>query len=594
MAKSPLDTPIGPLLLVVFESILEVFLLCLAGYILARKGILDKKTQKQFNRVNVSIFTPSLLFSKVAFFLTPAKMKELWIVPFFFFITTGVSMVVAYVLSKLFRLKRSQRSFAMAASMFMNSNSLPIALMQSLITTVKSLKWGDDDNKSAMIGRALTYLVLHSTLGMVLRWSYGVRLLAQADPETNPQVAGPGPDQTSPLLEREELAFPPAPAEEQLHHHRHLYTDSESTQTASGSSTPYRDPHAEDQLRRAAEEAGLPRSWGTPGIKPPAILVRAPTGEGLLRPGMDRKGTGVFYSFPNSPSHMAREFAESDDTLPPFVLDSDEDHDDEFPAPGVGRREITAPATSRMHSFRRRAWRRVKGFWTAFNDFMTVPLWAALLSLIVALIQPLQHALDDHFPPVKNALSAAGNCSIPVTLIVLGAYFYNPPEPGAAEQPPVVDARKTKRSSMASIASVVGSVKGMLKMGSLRGKERRDGSPQSLLAGAKKGEKVPGETKTVFVAVVSRMVVTPLLLLPGMALSAKFDWHQVLEDPVFVVSNVLLIASPPALTLAQITQAASGDSFERLISRTVFWSYCVVTPPATIIFVVIGLLLSKL
>lgn len=98
-------------------------------------------------------------------------------------------------------------------------------------------------------------------------------------------------------------------------------------------------------------------------------------------------------------------------------------------------------------------------------------------------------------------------------------------------------------------------------------------------------------------------------------------------SPVFVVSNVLLIASPPALTLAQvsrfqlvncrsliitcsfsplsspllfslylcqITQAASGDAFERLISRTIFWSYCVVTPPSTIIFVVVGLILSKL
>jgi hypothetical protein len=77
------------------------------------------------------------------------------------------------------------------------------------------------------------------------------------------------------------------------------------------------------------------------------------------------------------------------------------------------------------------------------------------------------------------------------------------------------------------------------------------------------------------------------------------------------VANVLLVSSPPALTLAQvhlvsscssryplnllqITQAASGDAFERLISRTIFWAYCVVTPPATIAYVVIGLVLAKL
>ena len=57
----------------------------------------------------------------------------------------------------------------MAAAMFMNSNSLPIALMQSLVVTVPGLKWGSDDNMDAMIGRALTYLVLYSTLGMVVR-----------------------------------------------------------------------------------------------------------------------------------------------------------------------------------------------------------------------------------------------------------------------------------------------------------------------------------------------------------------------------------------------------------------------------------------
>jgi auxin efflux carrier family protein len=57
----------------------------------------------------------------------------------------------------------------MAAAMFMNSNSLPIALMQSLVVTVPNLKWDSSDSINAMLGRALTYLVLYSTLGMVVR-----------------------------------------------------------------------------------------------------------------------------------------------------------------------------------------------------------------------------------------------------------------------------------------------------------------------------------------------------------------------------------------------------------------------------------------
>lgn len=61
------------------------------------------------------------------------------------------------------------RSFVTAASMFMNSNALPIALMQSLVVSVPDLMWGVDDNKDVMLGRALTYLTMYSTLGMVVR-----------------------------------------------------------------------------------------------------------------------------------------------------------------------------------------------------------------------------------------------------------------------------------------------------------------------------------------------------------------------------------------------------------------------------------------
>lgn len=56
----------------------------------------------------------------------------------------------------------------MAASMFMNSNSLPIALMQSMVYSVKALHWGDQDDEDAMLARALTYLVTYSTMGMTV------------------------------------------------------------------------------------------------------------------------------------------------------------------------------------------------------------------------------------------------------------------------------------------------------------------------------------------------------------------------------------------------------------------------------------------
>ncbi|KAJ7510486.1 membrane transport protein-domain-containing protein [Mycena galericulata] len=514
------DGPFLPLLTTVFTSIVEVFLLCLSGYILAWRNILDKKTQKQLNRLNVSLFTPSLLFSKVAFFLSPEKLKELWIIPIFFVLVTVVSMSVSFLLGWIFRVKRSQRNFAMAAAMFMNSNSLPIALMQSLVITVPGLKWGSEDNKDAMVGRALTYLVLYSTLGMVLRWSYGVRLLAQSDPE----------NEVSQDAETSALLGPQFPADE-------------------GTLRP----------TSIAFEDAVPQISSQPVHK-------------LLRPGHGRQNSRFYNSFPNSPNQSRAQLPDVDTpTTSTFAPSPDHSSDSESDP------EVEPLSRDTERAPLRRLRRRVYRAWVALNEFMTVPLWAALASLIVACVRPLQHALEDHMEPIKGALASAGDCSIPLTLIVLGGYFY-PAQP--EKQPETVDDGPRVRASK-STSSLLENVREMF-------------GKKPTRRAAEASEARPGETKTVVIAVVSRMILTPLLLLPLMALSSKFDLHAVFEDPVFVVANVLLVSSPPALTLAQITQAASGDAFERLISRTIFWAYCVVTPPATIAYVIIGLMLSKL
>lgn len=119
---------------------------------------------------------------------------------------------------------------------------------------------------------------------------------------------------------------------------------------------------------------------------------------------------------------------------------------------------------------------------------------------------------------------------------------------------------------------------------------------------------------------INRMIITPMILVPMVALLARYDPFEAAEDPVFILTAVLIVSSPPAIvcfspllhwheslscpslrlmsylcqtcrpilssrirsflqTLAQITQAASGDAFERLISKTIWVSYGLLTPP---------------
>ncbi|KAI0035793.1 membrane transport protein-domain-containing protein [Vararia minispora EC-137] len=509
-----MQSPIGPLLQTVFLSILEVFLVAFSGYVLARKGILDRRLQRALNRFNIALFTPSLIASKVAFTLSPAKFKELWIVPLFFCVLTIVSAAVAWAMAAMLKLKKTQMNFAVAAAMFMNSNSLPIALLQAFVVSVPGLNWGEDDTAAAKVGRALTYLTLCSTLGMVFRWSIGVRLLEAHDPAHDSIIAR-DPAEDTPLLAPEEQTPEPV----------------SSLPTISVQS-----PYISDDRR-------------SPHLRTPFI-----------------------YSFPNTPAGSQLALPATD-LLAPSYAPSDSGSDD---SSILG---IRARRRSRTPGALARAWEPVKGAWKRFNTFMTAPLYASAISIIVALWPKLQHMLDVHLTPVKQALTQLGNCSIPITLVVLGAYFYSPKEhesvDGELETAPRPANWWARTQSMLSLRTLY------------RGEGPR-GTPRE-----RKMRVVEGEARTVFVAVVSRMLVVPAMFLPLIAFGASRDVPPVFEDPVFILSLVLLLGSPPAITLSQMTQAVAGDAFERLISRTIFWSYCVVTPPSTVILALIAMLITR-
>jgi predicted permease len=137
---------------------------------------------------------------------------------------------------------------------------------------------------------------------------------------------------------------------------------------------------------------------------------------------------------------------------------------------------------------------------------MTVPLWSAVLSLVVACVDPVKHALEHHMQPLNEAINISGACAVPVTLVVLGAYFYNPkPED---EQQRTFGER----------------IKGVL------GLAPRYATCEDRTA-PKKGH--PGEKKTVMLAIASRMIITPILLVPVMAWATKSDWHAVFEECVY-------------------------------------------------------------
>lgn len=504
----------------------------------------------------------------MAFSLTPAKLKEMWIIPLSFVVITATSALVAWALAKLCKLNKSQTAFAMCASMFQNSNSLPIALVQSLVAVVPGLKWGKGDNKDAMLGRALTYLVLYSTLGMVLRWSYGVKLLSSADDDEptalpitaeeealrQPDVLPPAPILSPEFLVRED----PLSLEELAASNR------ASAPIPTGVGSRGRVMSGDSEFRPASLPMSPPPFGRSPRTFSPAGR-RHRRGSGVSRsssrsrPFPSRTDSGRdFWNLP-AEQPMRRDLVD----LAEDSSESEAEDADEWGGSEHRLRRRLSPSAPFVKQVKERVRTAVLNAWNSFFAFMTVPTWAALISIFIALIPPLQSFVSG-IRPFVGAVKSAGQCSIPVTLIVLGAFFYTP-QP-AVQLPQEIDH----------------SIRGYLER-KIQSLKKRD-----------EGKAYEGENRAVFVAVVSRMILVPLLILPVIAYIARTDPFPAAGDPVFILCSVLLVSSPPALTLAQLTQAASGDAFERLISKTISWSYAVLTPPLTIAYVVIGLVLSKL
>ncbi|KAG6835505.1 hypothetical protein H0H93_000716 [Arthromyces matolae] len=309
--------------------------------------------------------------------------------------------------------------------------------------SVPGLKWGDDDNEHAMVGRALTYLMLYYTFTTVVRWSVGVQLLSQSDDDT-PQHHG----------------------------------NNEELDSVTSTSNP-----VDVQYQR-----------------------------------------------------------------------------------GISRLHY-------LHQFSR--------FFFWINALMTPPLWAAFFSIVVTCVQPVQHILETHLSSIKGALAQAGDCCIPLTLVVLGAYFHVPSESQENQkyQGEQCDVRDSLQRGKIGI-DVDGAEEGRQRWTeTLR---RLFGFEQAIMLPSDDNESLPspfppppphqylnsacanehiyteeptgegnrepeqqsegrvgqhmheGEIKTICIAVLSRMIITPVVLMPLLVLSSKLGLHRVFEEYVYI------------------------------------------------------------
>lgn len=400
------QAPFGILFLKTLESILEVVMLSAGGYVLAKRKTLSKESQKTISNLNMNLFTPCLVASKLAGSLSVDQLKDLWLLPITFVLLTLVSYGVGAMAARIMRLPSKQTRFVIGCTVFQNSNSLPLALVTALAYSLDGLWWDQraNDTDEAVASRGILYLLLFSQMGLSIRWSYGYNYLFA---NTRP----------GDVTEHASLVDP----ESRLHSPR------------SSVEEPYRDEPYEDEA--PGPQQGLGES-------------RVSTMYSPVPPDFKQKQARQ----PELPTANS----ESGDLI-------------QFPALQTQGSKQSLVAKTRAHFMT---------VLTTIHGFLNPPLWAMIIALIVACVPGLQKFFFTkgtfQYNSITTAVSTAGDCAVPLILVVLGANL-------AQEK-------------------------------------------------AESDQQLPYSTKTVWTAIVSRMILVPVILLPILAILARFAPISVIDD----------------------------------------------------------------
>lgn len=394
----------------------------------------------------------------------------------------------------------------------------------SLSQTLKGLHWDriPNDNDDEVAARGILYLLIFQQLGQLVRWSWGYHVLlapkdryleeAERD-ETGQSIIEQGqarysdnPEQTDP---DEPLVRTRSSDDLQRAHHTH------SDRFHSGDQTPVSTrTYSYSKLSAASD---YPDSDDTPSVIGPP-----PTG-----PFLPRQSTqGDIHQFPDVEG-TAREVQEAEQTRFQRFKTSIRKSRDRL---SRWREKKVKALHARLPTKVQKGLASTTGalgrFCNGLWDFMNPPLWAMLVSIVIASVPDLQRLFFDDGTFVRNSVTRAidqnGQVAVPLILVVLGANL----------------ARNT--------------------------------IPKEALVDI---EHPSEERKLIIASLVARMLLPTIIMAPLLALMAKYVPISILDDPIFVIVCFLLTGAPSALQLAQICQI--NNVFVGAMSKLLFQSYVV-------------------
>ncbi|KAI9286439.1 auxin efflux carrier [Umbelopsis sp. AD052] len=174
--------PVGTLILASIESTSQTLLTIGIGYLSARSGFLNDKTQKGLQKLTINVLTPALLFANVGAQIDLQKLIALWAVPAFYVGYLCIGFIIAVIAGKICKFDWTAIKFVAAGVIFQNTTSLPIALIQSIASTrAITLLMKEDDTPGAATARGISFILIASLLSNLFRYSVGTWLFNDSD-----------------------------------------------------------------------------------------------------------------------------------------------------------------------------------------------------------------------------------------------------------------------------------------------------------------------------------------------------------------------------------------------------------------------------
>ncbi len=146
-----------------FLASLKILLISLAGYIAAKKGILDRAVLSSLSRLLVNLFLPAFIFYHTVSGVSVDELSNWWAFPLIavgIFVLSGIVGIIAAALLKV----KSKREF-LSVLLFQNCGYMPLLLISSLFK---------GEEQAVLYVYVFLFLILFN----LLIWSLGVFMLS--------------------------------------------------------------------------------------------------------------------------------------------------------------------------------------------------------------------------------------------------------------------------------------------------------------------------------------------------------------------------------------------------------------------------------